>query len=59
MNHVKVTLFKSHRAKKIKFRTNPFVFHFGFSSREKDYNPNFQEIKGDWRERLKKKKTAT
>uniref|UniRef100_A0A7M6DL14 WW domain-containing protein n=2 Tax=Clytia hemisphaerica TaxID=252671 RepID=A0A7M6DL14_9CNID len=27
-------------------------------SGEKDYNPNFQEIKGDWRERLKRKTTT-
>ena len=36
------------------FNTCPFFI----CSNEKNYNPNFQEIKGDWRERLKRK-TAT
>lgn len=33
-------------------------FSFSFSG-QAAYNPNFQEIKGDWRERIRQRRSAT
>ena len=33
-------------------------FSFSFSG-QAAYNPNFQEIKGDWRERIRQRRSGT
>lgn len=35
------------------------TWHFAFPSGQAAYNPNFEEIKGDWRKRIRQRQAKT